>query len=899
MGLSPATRPRWIASLFLAAATAVLGLFLLASDTLAPASYDSLHRLAGSQSQVLADSPVVIVYLDLNSFGLLQQDPARPWSRRLHTQLLRRLSEAGAKAVVFDIVFGGAGPEAAADKEFAAAIRGSSRVVLAGEVSGKNSHATGGFTDWAHASTIAPPFDYFATNAAGWGVASHMIDDDYVVRRYLAGGFGADKLPSLTWAVGRRLALPGTRDSEAIARANQQGLRYYGPPLAVPHVSYAEALAADGAPEGFFRDKIVFIGARPITGMFQERQDEFRSPFHSWGNKELFMPGVEVHATEMLNLLRNDWLHRVSGGREFLLVLAVALGFGGGLVWLRPVPATFVALAGAGVCFGVITAEFARGVWFPWLIISAAQIPAALGGSVLFYSVEWYRARKRFEAAKRIAEAKIREQAALIDKAHDAILVQDLNGAIRYANPSAEKLYGRNLSGLQSSTAASEIFFPDAALAETARATALRDGEWNGELRQQTASGQIVTVASRWTLIRDEAGQPIQLLLINSDITERKLLEQQFLRTQRMNTIGTLAGGMAHDLNNALAPILLGSQLLRRKATDDESRNLLSMMETNTQRGADMVRQVLLFARGRGGELERLELGALIKELEKLVRETFPRSITVEKFVATDLWSVRGNLTQLYQVLLNLCVNARDAMPNGGKLTFAADNVEMSAAEAAGIPDGTPGRFVSLVVSDTGTGMPPEVRAKIFEPFFTTKGEGAGTGIGLATVLRIVKGHGGFLRVESELGAGTAFEIFVPCAPTVEPAVKPAPTDLPRGKGEMILLADDEQAIRDLVSAELTSYGYRVLTATNGAEAVALFREHQHEVRLFITDSSMPVLAGAAAIAAVRAIRADLPVILTSGEAEAEAAKPHAAVVVNKPFALEDLLSAVQQGLRQ
>jgi len=441
-----------------------------------------------------------------------------------------------------------------------------------------------------------------------------------------------------------------------------------------------------------------------------------------------------------------------------------------------------------------------------------------------------------------------------------------------------------------------DLFSPAPEAAQHARVAAMNSGEWNGELRQQTKSGRIVIVASRWTLIRDTDGKPKELLLINSDVTDQKELEAQFLRTQRMNTIGTLAGGMAHDLNNALAPILLGTQLLRRRATDNESRELLSLMESNTHRGADMVRQVLLFARGRGGEFERLELGAVVSELEKLVRETFPKNIAVESFVPSDLWPVRGNPTQLHQVLLNLCVNARDAMPSGGKLSFVTDNVELSEAEAATILDGKAGEFLSLAVADTGAGMAPEVRAKMFEPFFTTKGEGLGTGIGLATVLRIVKAHAGFLRVESEPGQGTTFEVFLPRASETTSVEVAAPAEeLARGNGELVLVADDEKAIRELMKSELTSFGYRVLTATNGAEAVALFREHAGEVRLLITDNAMPVMDGRAAIAALRALQPELPVIFTSGEGGGEELKD--VTELSKPFALDELLGAIHRSI--
>jgi len=896
MGVLKANRERFFAGLLLFLFTAGFGIALFNRTTpwrdgAAQTSYDSLHRFAAETS--LTNSPVVIVYLDLPSYRAHGLDPLKPWPRELHAQLLQRLTEDGARGVVFDIIFGGAGPSPAADQSLADAIQKNGRVVLASDCNYDASHLASETGVSSRSHSVTPPPDLFARGAAAIGMAIQAVDDDYGLRRYVAGFSDADR--SLTWATATWLRLPTTQGVGALQKGNSNWIRYYGPPLSIPHVSYSEALDPAGLPKDFFRDKIVFIGARPWLEQFHERQDEFRNPFHSWSNKELFTPGVEVHATEMLNLIRGDALHRFSGRAESLCLFFCAALFGLGLVWLRPVPATFVALTGAGLVLGLSSFGFAHGVWFPWLLVAGVEIPAAWAGSVLFNSVEWYRARKRFEAAKRISEAKIREQAALIEKAHDAILVQALDGHTLYANPSAEQLYGWSAEEFQRNGSAVEIFLPDAAATKAARDSALKTGEWNGELHQQTRDGRIVIVASRWTLIRDENGQPNALLMISTDVTEKKQLEAQFLRTQRMNTIGTLAGGMAHDLNNALAPILMGVQLLRRKSSDEEVRNLLQLMETSTHRGADMVRQVLLFARGRGGDFECLELGPLIKELEKLVRETFPKNITVDSFLPGDLWAIQGNSTQLHQMLLNLCVNARDAMPNGGKLSFVADNVDLAADEAATIPDGRPGQFVSLLVSDNGTGMPPEVRAKIFEPFFTTKGEGRGTGIGLSTVLRLVKSHNGFLRVESQPGEGTAFEIFLPRAAASAVIAEKPIIDLARGNGELILIADDEQAICELLTSELTASGYRVLAANNGGEAVALFREHSAEVCLFITDGAMPVLNGIEAISALRKLNPSLPVILTSSDAEES--KVMNISVVSKPFSLSDILSSIQQNL--
>ena len=647
-----------------------------------------------------------------------------------------------------------------------------------------------------------------------------------------------------------------------------------------------------------FRDKIVFVGARPIAGLFKERRDEFRSPFNLWREKDLFMPGVEVHATEMLNLVRDDWLKLPSERALEVGIVVVGLLLGAGLLWLRPIPATLVAAASAGVTVGAVTILFRQSnVWFPWLIIVAVQTPVALGGSVLFNSIEWYRARRRLEAARRVADARIREQAALIEKAHDAILVRGLDGRISYANPSTERLFGWPADELLNGRAA-EVFVD--APATDARRLAMERGEWNGELRQRARSGAMLTLESRWTLLRGEAGEPKGLLIISSDVTEKKQLEAESMRMQRMEAVGALAGGMAHDLNNALAPILMGTQLLRRDAKDDNSKRILSLMESSTRRGADMVRQVLLFARGKQGDFERLEAGPLVKEMEKLARDTFPQNITVSAQVAEDLWPVRGNATQLHQVLLNLCVNARDAMAMGGSLSVAADNVALDDVAARAIPDGRPGDFVVLMVSDTGSGMPPEVKAKIFEPFFTTKPEGKGTGLGLSTSTRIVKAHEGFFSVQSQVGDGTTFEVYLPRLSEVASEAATNAVEAPRGRGQLILIADDEEGVRELLRRSLEDHGYRVRAAANGAEAVSQFREHSAEVMLLITDQSMPVMDGARAIATIRETRADLPVIVLSGDGESNGGSASDGKPVErlfKPVELEALLRAVSQAL--
>jgi CheY-like chemotaxis protein len=315
-------------------------------------------------------------------------------------------------------------------------------------------------------------------------------------------------------------------------------------------------------------------------------------------------------------------------------------------------------------------------------------------------------------------------------------------------------------------------------------------------------------------------------------------------------------------------------------------------MERNTHRGADMVRQVLTFA--RGGEVGRVDLRQIVTELEKIIRETFPKEVSVDVFLAKDLWSVQGNATELYQTLLNLCVNARDAMPNGGRISIAADNVELSAEEASGMSDARPGRFVSLLVADTGAGMPLEVQQRIFEPFFTTKEPGRGTGIGLSTVLRIVKGHEGFIRVESQIGQGTTFELFFPAAAEEKIAAQ-AQQSAPPGHGELVIVADDEEAIRQLAAEGLNANGYRALTAGNGSEAIQLFNSNLAANPILIADGSMPGMALSKLLSAVRELAPSARIIIASGQDDFGGE----ALTLRKPYALQELLAAVHIALNK
>jgi PAS domain S-box-containing protein len=362
------------------------------------------------------------------------------------------------------------------------------------------------------------------------------------------------------------------------------------------------------------------------------------------------------------------------------------------------------------------------------------------------------------QTERKEAEQRIAEQATLLDIAHEAILVKDLEDQIIYWNKGAERTYGWTAAEARGRVAR-ELFRPDPAQYQAALTELMKTGEWRGELEKRNKSGHAATIEVGWTLVRDGQGQPKSILAINTDITERRKVENQFLRAQRMESIGTLAGGIAHDLNNLLAPILITSQLLQEDAPSDDYREMLKTVQTCAQRGAELVKQVLSFARGVEGERIPLDVSHLLRDIRQVIREIFPKNITAEFQLGRELWPVEGDATQLHQVFMNLCVNARDAMSQGGKLTVAAENLVLDEVYAGMNPDSKSGAYVVVRVEDTGMGIPREIQERIFEPFFTTKEIGKGTGLGLSTTLGILRSHGGFINLYSEPGKGAKFKV--------------------------------------------------------------------------------------------------------------------------------------------
>lgn len=439
-------------------------------------------------------------------------------------------------------------------------------------------------------------------------------------------------------------------------------------------------------------------------------------------------------------------------------------------------------------------------------------------------------------------------------------------------------------------------------IASIRRAIDSGDWSWSREYRFERKDGRYAHVLDRGYIIRDDEGNAVRMIGSMSDQTERKQMEQQILRVQRMESLGTLAGGISHDLNNVLAPILMSIEILQLQETQQHKLNILKTIEASARRGADMVKQVLSFARGIEGQEVELQISHQIKQVEKIANETFLKNIQVRSNIPSDLWPVQGDPTQIHQVLLNLCVNARDAMPNGGTLILSARNCTLDHQYVAMHGEAQPGPYVMVQVEDTGNGMTPEILERIFEPFFTTKELGKGTGLGLSTTLAIIRGHGGFIQVHSQPGRGTRFDVCLPAVADAEAGEDEAPAEeLIPGEGESILVIDDEDAVRDITQQTLEAFGYKVLTARDGAEAIGLYATHRAEISLVLTDMMMPVMDGASIIRIITRMNPEAKIIAASGlNANNMAAKAATAGVrhfIPKPYTAGALLKTVRQVL--
>ncbi|MEH1942147.1 MAG: PAS domain S-box protein [Nostoc sp.] len=500
-------------------------------------------------------------------------------------------------------------------------------------------------------------------------------------------------------------------------------------------------------------------------------------------------------------------------------------------------------------------------------------------------------------------EQKIREQAALLDITTDAIIVEDLHNQILFWNHGAEKMYGWQVQEAQGKNICELLSKKTSPLLSAAQKTVIEYGTWQGELHKFTKNGKEIIIASRWTLMLDAVGLPKSILSVDTDITEKKQLETHLLHSQRLESLGTLASGIAHDLNNILTPIMGIAHLLPLKYPhlDDSSLQMLKILESNAKRGGDLVGQILLFTRGSEKKFTIVLVSQLLEDIKQIVQQTFPKFIDINTDIAPEIGMVFGDNTELHQVLMNLVVNARDAMPNGGKLSISATKLFIDEKHARMHIGATVNSYVRITVADTGVGIHSEIIDRIFDPFFTTKEVGKGTGLGLSILMGIIKTHDGFVEVASQVGIGTKFQVYLP---SKEGSIsqKIEEIELPRGQGELILVVDDEVAITQIAKTTLEIHNYKVLTAQNGIEAIALYTEHKDEIRLVLIDIMMPLMGGETVISTLQTINPQVQIIAMSGLASSEALVQTTGVEIQgflaKPFTPKQLLNFAQRIFR-
>ncbi len=563
-------------------------------------------------------------------------------------------------------------------------------------------------------------------------------------------------------------------------------------------------------------------------------------------------------------------------------------GLGAGLV--------AAALGGGRVSRREVNHRFRRdGVLQEARLLITASAVRHEGRTMVLVSLEDVTERRR-------NEGRLREQAMLLAAAEDAICIVDLEGRIVFWSPGAERLYGWSAAEAVDGLVTDLMFGGAGYVWAGLRAMVLEHGSWQGDLEPFSRRKHALNVRARAWATRDAEDRPTSIVVVATDLTGQRQLEKQLLRAQRMESVGTLACGIAHDLNNVLTPVQMAAELLRPAVAGTEAERFLNLLVRSAVRGVDITRQLLLFGRGTETGHSAVDLRSLLKETVKILGGTLPKSIQVRGEVPDALWPVKGDPTQLHQVVLNLCVNARDAMPEGGLLEVRAENRSLGAAEARGIEGGQPGAYVVLRVRDTGVGISPEVRQRMFDPFFTTKPHGMGTGLGLSTVQGIVRSHRGFVSVTTEVGHGSEFAVFLPAAEVKFKDSSPATTQpsasaVRRGQNECILVVEDEESIRELIRASLERAGYHVLTAADGAEGVSVYGRHHASISVVVLDMMLPLIDGATAIRMFRKLVPEMEFVAISGlpsqGATASKAAQRRVAFLPKPMRVEELQRAV------
>ena len=493
-------------------------------------------------------------------------------------------------------------------------------------------------------------------------------------------------------------------------------------------------------------------------------------------------------------------------------------------------------------------------------------------------------------------EDRLGEHLKLIDASHEAIIACDLKQRVIFWSRGASNLYAIEREKAIGTKISDLIINQQPNLINNIIETVLRSNEWVGEIASQDSKGNDMVVLSHWSLVCDNLGKPKNFLLVNTNITEKKKLEAQFLRTQRMENLGSLASGIAHDLNNLLTPITLSLDLLKRRA-DERSLRLIERVESSTKRGSEMVKQILSFAKGIESSQTTIDLQHVLEELLNMLKVSFPQNVRISTDYSPKIWLVLANATQIFQVLMNLCVNARDAMAEGGVLSIKVKNIILDDLKEFRELEQS-GAFVQISVSDTGVGMSQEQVKKIFEPFFTTKGA-KGTGLGLAMVASIVEKHKGIIRVNSELNKGTTFSIYLPAINDEE--IKGSLGEKKEslvGNNQTVLLVDSEISTLEISKTALEAYNYKILSTNSGAEAIAIYFEKQQNIDVVIVDMLTAEVEGAIVISSLKKANPKVKIIATSNDLNAYSKLDSLSSLVKKvtkPYTAETLLKSLKE----
>lgn len=545
-------------------------------------------------------------------------------------------------------------------------------------------------------------------------------------------------------------------------------------------------------------------------------------------------------------------------------------------------------------------ARNARGDW-RWLETSAALVPFHRRSHILTISRD-VTERKQAEAVAKANEERLRLafEAAKIGTGEMDLQTQTIN----LSGP-MQRVVGLppGTSTLSFADWIGRVIHPDdrASVQEAVEKGMAGQPHIALDYRIVWPDGTVRWATSRATVLHDDAGKATRIIGAIMDITERKRLEDELRQAQKMEAIGHLAGGVAHDFNNLLTVVSGSSEiLLQSLPPSDPARELLLEIQRASQRGAALTQQLLAFSRRTVLEPKLLDLNEAVRESEKMLRRLIGEDVLFNAVLDPALKPVKVDPTQLAQVIMNLAVNARDAMPRGGTLSIETRTIELDEVSTATVPEAEPGRYVLLIVSDTGTGMSPEIKAHLFEPFFTTKEHGKGTGLGLSLVYGVVKQSGGFIAVDSEPNRGTTFKVYFPVAEGRVPARKTPPALQPAAAGtETLLLVEDEDAVRSIILRVLRNAGYTVLDASGGREAIRIAAAHAGPIHLLITDVIMPEMGGRQLVEHLIAVRPSLKVLYLSGHTD-DAVIRHGVLeadvaFLQKPFTIEALTNKVRE----